>query len=93
MNMRRRRKDLVVRAVGADMLVLDLQSQRIHQLNPTASFIWKNCDVASSPAEIAALLAFEFDVAQDVAIQDVQRALEMLQALKLIVVEEAPSDV
>ena len=91
--MRRRRQDLVVREVGTDTLVLDLESERIHQLNPTASFIWHHCDVASSPAEIAASLAFEFDVAQDIAIQDVQRALEMLGALKLIVGEEAPSDV
>ena len=84
MSIRRRRQDLIVRAVGTDMLVLDLQLERIHQLNPTASFIWHNCDMASSPAEIAALLAFEFDVAQDVAIHDVERALDMLRELKLI---------
>jgi len=92
MKMRRRRDDLVVREVGTDVLVLDLESERIHQLNPTASFIWHNCEVASSPVEIAELLAFEFDVAQDVALHDVKRALEMLRELKLIVGDGTQSD-
>ncbi|MEP6942066.1 MAG: PqqD family protein [Betaproteobacteria bacterium] len=90
--MKRRQDDLVVREVGADVLVLDLRSEHIHQLNQTASFVWHNCEGASSPAAIAELLAFQFDVGQDIAIQDVQRTLEMLHELKLIVGDETASD-
>jgi hypothetical protein len=85
----RRNKDMVVRQVGDECLVLDLEAERIHQLNATASFIWHNFDRAPTPDAMAQLLAFEFDVAQDTAISDVQTTFRTLRELKLIVGDES----
>jgi len=75
----------MAREVVDDMLLLDTESGEIHQLNPTASFIWRNCEEATSVEGLAGLLASAFDVAQDVAARDVEDALERLRALNLLV--------
>jgi len=61
-NVRRRVDSLMVREVDGELLLLDTSSNRIHQLNRTASFIWQRCDDVGSEAELAAELAVEFDV-------------------------------
>jgi hypothetical protein len=81
----RRNAGMVVRLVGDECLVLDLETDRIHQLNATASFIWNNFDRAPTPDAMANLLALEFDVAQDTALSDVESTLRTLRELKLIV--------
>jgi hypothetical protein len=74
----------MVREVDNEVLLLDTESDRIHQLNGTASFIWRRCDEAGSPEEIAALVASEFDVDKDVALRDVIETLARLCALNLL---------
>jgi Coenzyme PQQ synthesis protein D (PqqD) len=85
--LRRRREDVIVRKVGHDVLVLDIESDRIHQLNQTAGFIWQRCEEAPSVGEIASLLAIEFDVGHDEAVKDVLETLSRLRELNLIVAE------
>jgi len=75
----------MVREVVEDMLLLDTESGDIHQLNGTASFIWRNCEEAPSVEGLAGMLALEFDVAQDVAARDVEDILGRLRALNLLV--------
>ena len=82
---RRRREGVLVREVVGDMLLLDKESGEIHQLNATASFIWRNCEEAPSVDSLAAMLASEFEVAHDVAARDVEDALGRLRALNLLV--------
>jgi hypothetical protein len=74
----------MVREVDREILLLDTESDQIHQLNQTASFIWRRCDEAASAEEIAALLATEFEVEEDTALKDVVEVLGKLRALNLI---------
>jgi PqqD family protein of HPr-rel-A system len=83
--LRRRREGIMVREVVGDMLLLDSESGEIHQLNETATFIWRNCEEAPTAERLAAMLASEFDVAHDVAARDVEDALGRLRALNLLV--------
>ncbi len=76
---------VTVRPVEDELLILDSETQRIHQLNPTASFIWRCCGESASEAEIASLLAEKFAVDKDIALRDVAETLRRLRELKLVV--------
>jgi len=85
-NFLRKRLDAVmVREVDPEVLLLDTEADQIHQLNQTASFIWRRCEEVGSAEELAALVAAEFDVEQDLILNDVVETLDQLRALKLIV--------
>jgi hypothetical protein len=79
--LRKRLSGFMVRETNGEYLLLDTESDRIHQLNRTASLIWRGCDGAASPEEIAAILAKEFDVAEDKALADVVKTLEKLRSI------------
>lgn len=81
----RRADSVLVREIDGEVVILDTQSGRIHQLNRTASFIWRMCDEATTPQDIAAALAREFDVDEATALEDVQKTLSLLRTLKLLV--------
>jgi hypothetical protein len=66
------------------MLLLDTEAGQIHQLNPTASLIWRCCDESESIAEIAQRLVDEFDVEWGVAMEDVAATLRRLRSLNLV---------
>jgi len=83
--LRRRLNAVTTRQVEQDLLLLDIESDRIHQLNRTASFIWQKCDEATSAEDIARSLAEEFDVEELVALRHVTEALSRLRALNLVV--------
>ncbi len=74
----------MAREVDGEVLILDTESDLIHQLNATASFIWNGCDGATSEAQIAAALAKAFDIGHDTALKDVLDTVSALRALKLI---------
>ena len=82
--LRKRLDALTVREVEDELLLLDTESNRIHQLNRTASQIWRRCDIAS-PDSIAAELVREYDVDEEQALSDVVHTLETFQALNLVV--------
>jgi len=73
------------REVDQEILLLDTESDQIHQLNQTATFIWRRCDEIASPEHLAILLAQEFNVPEHVALRDVGDTLSRLRALNLIV--------
>jgi hypothetical protein len=85
LTLRRRLGPILVRELDADLLLLDADSDQIHQLNSTARFIWQRCDGKQSAEEIADLLASEFAVESRVALKDVIETLGKLQALNLLV--------
>jgi hypothetical protein len=74
----------MVRDLDSDLVLLDTVANQIHQLNQTASFIWRNVDEAPSPERLAGLLAEAFDVDEQVAQHDVHAALERFSALNLV---------
>ena len=84
MNTERRRDGLLVREVDGEVLVLDAEADRIHQLNASASLIWRLYESGFDAAGIASALAIEFDLDKHRAYTDVKAALEQFRALKLI---------
>lgn len=66
------------------MVVFDRAGGRVHQLNPTASFVWGTLDGQTDSEEIAARVAERFAVEAAVAARDVQALLERLAALGLL---------
>jgi len=82
----KRRDDLILRRVQQELLLLDTEFNKIHQLNETASFIWDNWEQVPDVVEIAKLLAQKFDVGEDVALSDVSAMVGRLRELNLLVV-------
>jgi hypothetical protein len=77
--------DLTIsREVNGEVLVLDDRAQIIHQLNPTASFIWQQAQRGSAAAEIAVALAEQYDVELETAHRDVASTLARLKELNLV---------
>jgi len=66
-----RRTSLTPRAVDDSLLILDRSRGQLHQLNPTAGFIWDRCDGARQISDIAARLVEAFDVDYATAERDV----------------------
>lgn len=79
-----RRTDVRTQVVGEETVVLDERGGHIHQLNPTASFIWHACDGKTSAEDIARLLTREFDVEEAAAAADVGDMIERLRRLGLL---------
>ena len=75
----------MIREVDRDLLLLDTESDHIHQLNQTASFIWRSCDGTSSAEDIAGSLAKDYEVEKHIALKDVVETLGSLRALNLVV--------
>lgn len=48
-----RQKDLVIQEMPDEVLVYDMNTNKAHCLNPTAAFVWKNCNGTNSVADIA----------------------------------------
>ena len=77
-------ESLLVREISGEILVLDTRSNQIHQLNRTASFIWRLCSERATPQAIASALATEFEVHEQTALEDVLETLSKLRSLKLL---------
>jgi hypothetical protein len=75
---------MLIREVNGEVLVLDSESDQIHQLNSTASFIWRNLKDGASASETARRLAEQFDVDENMALADVEDILGKLRALGVI---------
>jgi len=73
----------ISREVNGETLVLDSRAELIHQLNPTATFIWQQARSGSSAGEIAAAVAEEYDVELETAHRDVAATLARLKELNL----------
>ena len=82
------RKSLSVQSVDQELLILDEDSGLIHQLNQTATLIWRKSGEGLSPQAMAQLLAENYEIGEDVARRDVVETLEKLQALNLVSVDE-----
>ena len=79
------RPGLTVRIVDGEVVILDRDAEKIHQLNSTASFVWNRLESTSDVAQIARELSGEFDVEVDAALVDVRRIVGELQKLRLLV--------
>jgi hypothetical protein len=84
-SVRKRAESLIARELDDGILLLDMDAAKIHQLNASAGFIWRHCDGVASVADIAALVAREYQVDEGPAAKDVEMALSELRALNLVV--------
>lgn len=75
---------ILTREVDGELLLLDTTTDQIHQLNQTASRIWRLCDGSATIETIAKALTKEFDVSLEQARQDVAQTMRQLQDLNLI---------
>lgn len=82
-----RNDSVSVREVDGELLLLDTQALRIHQLNRTASVIWRMHEEGAAPQAIASALAVQFDVDEATALGDVSLTLTSLRSLSLLVGE------
>src|SRR6478735_3931353 len=73
--------------LGDEVAVYDAARQRVHALNPTAARVWRQCDGATSPEEMAAALRRDLAVADAEAVVDL--TLRHLAHAHLL---EAPAD-
>ena len=80
----KRRQDLNYRTIDGETLILNRQDGRLHQLNPTASFIWDCCDGSSNLAEIVDRLAGAYEVDSKTARKDVEEILLNLRNSNLL---------
>jgi len=80
----RRGESVMVREIDGEILVLDTLSNQVHQLNRTASFIWRMCDEGVMPEAIASALAAEFAVDEETALKDVAKTISRLRSLNLL---------
>lgn len=78
------RTGLLVREVEGEVLVLDTDADLIHQLNPSASMIWRLHAEGMGANEIAIALVSAFAIDEDTANRDVESALGQFRELQLI---------
>ena len=74
----------ISREVNGETLVLDGRAELIHQLNPTASFIWQQVQRGSTVDGIAAALAEKYDIDLETAHRDAAATLARLKELNLV---------
>ena len=80
----RQRKNLTIQSVDDETLILDLDSNNIHQLNSTASFVWEQCNGSVPVEEVVELFASHYGIDGETARVDVGRVIEVLSELGLI---------
>jgi hypothetical protein len=76
---------LAWREIDDATVIISPADSVMHELNDTGSFLWKNIDGRRSAAELAGLLAENYEVAPDVALTDTQALLEEMSLRKLVV--------
>ena len=85
MSMPKKRENLVVQAVDNEVLILDLESNQIHQLNSSAGFLWNVYNDASTLERLQSIYAAHYDVASATAEADVRNVLDQLLSIGLLI--------
>jgi len=75
---------LLVRDVGDEILILDTVADQIHQLNVSASLIWRLAESGLQEKEVAEALEKRFDISHDQAVRDTEATLRSLRDLRLL---------
>ena len=84
---------LAWREIDDETVIISPQDSVMHELNNTGSFLWKNIDGEKSAAELAELLAANYEVTPDIALSDTQALLEEMSSRKLVVTVPATGGV
>lgn len=81
--------EVVSRKLGDRLVVVNLRTNRIYELNRTASRVWELLEARAGRAELEETLSAEFDVERPVVAQDVDGMLDKLSSEGLIDEREA----
>jgi hypothetical protein len=84
---------LAWREIDEETVIISPNDSVMHELNDTGSFLWKNIDGKRSAAELAELLAENYEVTPDVALSDTQSLLQEMSSRKLVVTVPATGGV
>jgi len=84
---------LAWREIDDETVIISPEDSVMHELNNTGSFLWKNIDGKKSAAELAELLAANYEVTPDIALSDTQALLEEMSSRKLVVTVPATGGV
>ena len=76
---------LAWREIDDETVIIAPTENMMHELNDTGSFLWKNIDGRRTAAELAALLAAEYEVTPSAALADTEELLQRLISSKLLV--------
>ena len=76
---------LAWREIDDATVIISPNDSVMHELNDTGSFVWKNIDGRRSVADLAVLLAQNYEVTPDIALTDTQSLLEEMCSRKLLV--------
>src|SRR6185503_18096554 len=77
-----RKESLIIKELADETLVYDTQSDKAHCLNPTAAFVWKNCDGKRTVDQLRELM--EGDAGAAVPEEMIWLALDQLESFKLL---------
>lgn len=76
--------DLTVEESDGELIVLDKDGGKVHQLNHSAALIWQGLSDGLGTDDIAALLTSAFDIDRQSAISDVKSTIAQLLELDLL---------
>lgn len=76
--------EVVSRRLGDEVILVNLKTDRVYALNPTAARVWELLAARRSLASIERKLAEEFSVDGSKLARDVTRLLATLRAKKLV---------
>ncbi len=74
----------MIRELGSEVVALDTRANLVHQLNETASLVWRRKTQGRAAAEIAAELASTYAVDASTASQDVAAIIAQFEAKDLL---------
>lgn len=80
----RRQDDVVSRKIGDRLVVVNLQTNRIYELNPTASRLWELLETGRDRAELEQAILEEFDVREPDLSVNLDETLTLLTSEGLI---------
>ncbi|MGH9709737.1 MAG: PqqD family protein [Candidatus Acidiferrales bacterium] len=84
---------LAWREIDGQVVIISPEDSMVHELNETASFIWKQVDSRRDAAEIARNVGIEYSVGASEVQEDTERFLSCLAKKGLLQIEEMPRNV
>jgi len=78
------RKELLTEAIDGEMVIVHRELANVHQLNPTAAWIWRKLDGTNYLDTITDDFCQVFEVEVDVAHRDIRAFLTKLNQLDLL---------
>jgi Coenzyme PQQ synthesis protein D (PqqD) len=74
--------------VGDEVVILDVPTATVSNLNASARVLWVRLEQGATPAELAAELTAAYPVPEEQAANDVQKFLQVLQERSLLLPDE-----